>query len=79
MCSKIAARVRPADSECASLTFFLPPTAERSVLRRLESLDAEEAREIDEITERYTDVKPHTMAAAIVFAVTAEDALGWDV
>jgi hypothetical protein len=49
-----------------------------NMTRRLESLDAEEAREIEEITERYTDVKPHTMAAAIAFAVTAEDALGWD-
>jgi len=49
-----------------------------NMTRRLESLDAEEAREVEEITERYTDVKPHTMAAAIVFAVTSEDALGWD-
>lgn len=49
-----------------------------NMTRRLEALDAEEAREIEEITDRYTDVKPHTMAAAIVFAVTPEDAQGWD-
>lgn len=42
--------------------------------RRLEDLDEEEAREITAITERYADVKPHTTAAAVVFALTAEDA-----
>jgi hypothetical protein len=46
--------------------------------RRLEALDDEEAREIDEIIERYTDVKPHTTAAAIVFAITPGDAQSWE-
>ena len=45
--------------------------------RRLDELDDEEAREISAITERYADVKPHTTAAAIVFALTREDAEGW--
>lgn len=49
-----------------------------NMTRRLEALDDEEAREIDEITERYTDVKPHTTAAAIVFAVTPADAQSWE-
>jgi len=49
-----------------------------NMTRRLEALDDEEAREIDEITERYTDVKPHTTAAAIVFAITPADAQAWE-
>ena len=44
--------------------------------RRLEDLDDEEAREIAAITERYAEVKPHTTAAAVVFALTPEDAEG---
>ena len=44
---------------------------------RLGELDEEEAREIAAIMERYADVKPHTAAAAIVFALTREDAEGW--
>jgi superfamily II DNA/RNA helicase len=42
--------------------------------RRLDDLDEEEAREVSAIEERYADVKPHTTAAAVVFALTAEDA-----
>ena len=38
--------------------------------RRLDELDDEEAREIAAITDRYADVKPHTTAAAVVFALT---------
>jgi len=45
--------------------------------RRLEELDDEEAREIAAITDRYADVKPHTTAAAVVFALTRADADGW--
>lgn len=45
--------------------------------RRLEELDDEEAREVAAITERYYDVKPHTTAAAVVFALTRSDADGW--
>jgi len=44
--------------------------------RRLDELDDEEAREISAITERYADVKPHTTAAAIVFALTARTPKG---
>jgi superfamily II DNA or RNA helicase len=47
-----------------------------SMQRRLEDLDDEEAREIAAITDRYADVKPHTTAAAVVFALTPEDAKG---
>ncbi|MFA5607149.1 MAG: DISARM system SNF2-like helicase DrmD [Leucobacter sp.] len=44
--------------------------------RRLDDLDDEEAREIAAISERYAEVKPHTTAAAVVFALTPEDAAG---
>ena len=46
--------------------------------RRLDELDDEEAREIAAITDRYADVKPHTTAAAVVFALTRSDAEGWN-
>jgi superfamily II DNA or RNA helicase len=42
--------------------------------RRLDSLHDEEQREVDAITDRYRDIKPHTSAAAIVFALTPADA-----
>jgi len=45
--------------------------------RRLEELDDEEAREVAAITDRYAEVKPHTTAAAVVFALTRTDADGW--
>ena len=45
-----------------------------SMQRRFDELDDEEAREITAITDRYADVKPHTTAAAVVFALTPEDA-----
>ena len=45
-----------------------------SMHRRLDELDDEETREIAAITDRYADVKPHTTAAAVVFALTPEDA-----
>jgi superfamily II DNA or RNA helicase len=44
--------------------------------RRLDELDDEESREIVAITDRYADVKPHTTAAAVVFALTRDDADG---
>jgi superfamily II DNA or RNA helicase len=49
-----------------------------AMTRRLEELDNEEAREIAAITDRYADVKPHTTAAAVVFALTRHDAEGWN-
>lgn len=48
-----------------------------AMTRRLEELDDEETREIAAITDRYADVKPHTTAAAVVFALTRDDAEGW--
>jgi hypothetical protein len=45
--------------------------------RRLDELGDEEEREIAAITDRYVDVKPHTTAAAVVFALTRSDAEGW--
>jgi hypothetical protein len=45
--------------------------------RRLDELDDEEAREIAAVLERYSDVKPHTTAAAVVFALTRADAQAW--
>jgi superfamily II DNA or RNA helicase len=48
-----------------------------SMNRRLDELDDEEEREIAAITDRYVDVKPHTTAAAVVFALTRSDAEGW--
>jgi superfamily II DNA/RNA helicase len=41
---------------------------------RLATLDDEERREIAMIRERYADIKPHVSAAAIVFALTPDDA-----
>ncbi|MEV7124032.1 DISARM system SNF2-like helicase DrmD [Kitasatospora griseola] len=41
---------------------------------RLKSLDEEEAREVASIRERYSDIRPHVSAAAVVFALTPEDA-----
>jgi superfamily II DNA or RNA helicase len=41
---------------------------------RMEELGDEERREIAAITERYRDVEPHTTAAAVVFALTPQDA-----
>jgi superfamily II DNA or RNA helicase len=48
-----------------------------AMARRLDELDDEEEREIAAITDRYVDVKPHTTAAAVVFALTRSDADGW--
>ncbi len=50
----------------------------RSMEDRLASLDDEEAREVTSIEERYTDIRPHVSAAAIVFALTPQDALQGD-
>jgi len=44
---------------------------------RKDELDDEEAREVAAIAERYAEVKPHTTAAAVVFALTRADADGW--
>jgi superfamily II DNA or RNA helicase len=44
------------------------------MIDRLASLDEEEQREINAISARYQDIKPHVTAAAVVFALTPEDA-----
>jgi superfamily II DNA or RNA helicase len=46
----------------------------RAMEDRLANLDGEEQREIAAIGERYADIKPHVSAAAVVFALTPEDA-----
>ncbi|WP_344652255.1 DISARM system SNF2-like helicase DrmD [Cryptosporangium japonicum] len=42
--------------------------------RRRDELSDEEDREVTAIADRYRDVKPHTVAAAVVFALTPDDA-----
>jgi superfamily II DNA or RNA helicase len=44
------------------------------MIERLASLEDEEQREIDSISARYAEIKPHVTAAAVVFALTPEDA-----
>lgn len=76
------ARLRRADEEAAAM--LLPDDQQRqrrrdieAMERRLDELGDEEARETEAIRERYADVKPHTTAAAVVFALTRDDAEGW--
>lgn len=76
------ARLRRAEDEAAAM--LLPDDQQRqrrrdmeAMERRLDELDDEEAREIAAIKDRYADVKPHSTAAAVVFALTREDAEGW--
>lgn len=47
----------------------------QAMRERLDSLADEEEREVAAIRDRYRDVKPHTSAAAIVFALTDADAV----
>lgn len=77
------ARLRAEEDE-AQGQLFTDPDQQRqwrrdidAMNRRLDELDDEEAREIAAITDRYADVKPHTTAAAVVFALTRADADGW--
>jgi len=46
----------------------------RAMEDRLPSLDEEERREVAAIQDRYADIKPYVSAAAVVFALTREDA-----
>lgn len=48
-----------------------------AMVRRLDDLGDEEIRELESITARYAEVKPHTTAAAVVFALTPADAAEW--
>jgi superfamily II DNA or RNA helicase len=45
-----------------------------SMIDRLDNLDDEERREVAAIGARYTGIKPHVTAAAVVFALTPNDA-----
>jgi hypothetical protein len=77
------ARLRAEEAEAAG-SLFPDPDQQRqwrrdidAMSRRRDELDDEEAREIAAIDDRYVDVKPHTTAAAVVFALTRSDAEGW--
>lgn len=79
--SLAALRAQEAEAEGQ---LFTEPDHERqwrrdreAMQRRLDELDDEEAREIAAIKDRYADVRPHTTAAAVVFALTSADADGW--
>jgi hypothetical protein len=74
--------LQQADEEAAAQLFTDDQQRQRrrdidAMNRRLEELDDEEARETLAIKERYSDVKPHTTAAAVVFALTRADAEAW--
>ena len=49
----------------------------RAMESRLDSLGEEKARELEAVRLRYVDVKPHVTAAALVFAVSDNDAKVW--
>jgi superfamily II DNA or RNA helicase len=76
-------RLQAEETEAAG-QLFIDPDQQRqwrrdiaAMSRRMDELDDEEAREIAAINDRYADVKPHTTAAAVVFALTRADADGW--
>jgi superfamily II DNA or RNA helicase len=77
------ARLRAEEDEAQGQLFSDPDQQRQwrrdidAMTRRLDELDDEERREIAAITDRYVDVKPHTTAAAVVFALTRSDADGW--
>lgn len=77
------ARLRAEEDEAQGQLFSDPDQQRQwrhdidTMTRRLDELDDEERREIAAITDRYVDVKPHTTAAAVVFALTRSDADGW--
>ena len=50
----------------------------RKMEDRLDSLDEEEQRELAMIRTRYQDIKPYTSIAALVFAVSEQDARMWE-
>lgn len=73
-------RLKELEAEAAETLFTLPEQQRqyqrdiRAMEDRLATLDDEEAREIAGIRERYSDVKPFTTVAAVVFALTPQDA-----
>lgn len=50
----------------------------RKMEDRLDSLAEEEQRELEMIRTRYQDIKPYTSIAALVFAVSEQDAREWE-
>ncbi|WP_432839071.1 DISARM system SNF2-like helicase DrmD [Dactylosporangium sp. CA-092794] len=73
-----------AEEDAAAGQLFTDPDQQRqwrrdieAMARRLDELDDEQGREISAIHDRYAEVKPHTTAAAVVFALTRGDADGW--
>lgn len=73
------ALLRSAEEEAAMMLFTDDQQAQRrrdirAMEDRLAGLDPEEQRELATIRERYADVQPHVAAAAVVFALTPEDA-----
>jgi len=74
--------LKQAEEEAAATLFADDQQRQRrrdmqAMERRLDELEDEEGREVAAITARYADVKPHTTAAAVVFALTRTDANGW--
>lgn len=49
----------------------------RAMEERLTALADEERREVDGLRERYADVQPFVSTAALVFAITPDDATAW--
>jgi superfamily II DNA or RNA helicase len=76
------ATLRQADEAAAAMLWADDQQKQRQrdvedIERRLGELDEEEAREVVAIEDRYAEVKPHTTAAALVFALTRDDAVAW--
>lgn len=77
------ARLRAEEDEARGQLFTDPDQQRQwrrdieAMTRRLDELDDEEGREVAAITDRYAEVKPHTTAAAVVFALNRADADGW--
>lgn len=72
---------RAKEEEIESMLFDLDPSQAqqyrldiRSMENRLENLAAEEAREVQALRDRYTDIRPFVSAAAVVFALTPAEA-----
>jgi superfamily II DNA or RNA helicase len=73
------AALRSAEAEQETLLWVDEQQAQRrrdirAMEDRLTSLADEESRELVAIRERYADVRPHVTAAAVVFALTPQDA-----
>jgi superfamily II DNA or RNA helicase len=72
------ARLATADEQAQLALFSEDEQRQRrrdidTMRRRRDELADEESREVEAIGERYREVRPHTTAAAVVFALTRED------